>query len=453
LINAMKNIFALVDCNNFYVSCERVFNPNLEGKPVMVLSNNDGCVIARSNEVKSLGIKMGVPAFQCKDLIKKYDIKVYSSNYALYGDMSQRVMDTLARFTPELEIYSIDEAFLSLGGFISLNLTQYGKQIKTTVKKWTGIPVSIGLGPTKTLAKIANHIAKKDPQFEGVFDITHHPQSDELLDSIEVAEVWGIGYRYAQLLNQKGIYTTLQLKNAPEEWIKKYLTIRGLRTLQELRGISCIPLEQVAPPKKGITSSRSFGRPVETIKELREAVATYVSQAAEKLRAQKSAASCIHVFLTTNCFKDEPQYSNNATFRLPVPTSYTPELIHYAHQNLEKLFKSGYRYKKAGIMLTGIVPQEKVQLSLLTPSYPHARGKILMETIDRINARWGSNTVKYAAAGIQKPWKMRQTKKSPRFTTQWKDIPVVRTSPTHTLHSIIDFLSHLRHERRHVRAL
>jgi len=424
----MKTIFALVDCNNFYVSCERVFNPKLEGKPVIVLSNNDGCVVARSDEVKALGVKMGIPAFKCKDLIKKHRIHVYSSNYALYGDMSQRVMDTLAQFTPDLEIYSIDEAFLSLSGFTSLNLTQYGKHIKNTIKKWTGIPVSIGISPTKTLAKVANHIAKKNPQFEGVFDITEHPQIDVLLDSIEVADVWGIGYQYSQFLNQNGIYTALQLKNAPDKWIKKHLTVVGLRTVDELRGISCIPLEQVAPPKKGIISSRSFGRPVETLAELKEAVATYVSRAAEKLRSQKSVASCVHVFLTTNRFKDEPQYSNYATFWLPIPTAYTPDLIHYAHQNLEKMFKPGYRYKKAGIMLTGILSQQQVQLNLITPSYHPSREKILMKTIDQINARWGSDTVKYAVAGIQRLWKMRQSKKSPRFTTYWKEIPVVRTS-------------------------
>lgn len=424
----MKTIFALVDCNNFYVSCERVFNPKLEEKPVIVLSNNDGCVVARSDEVKALGVKMGIPVFKCKDLIKKHRIHVYSSNYALYGDMSQRVMDTLAQFTPDLEIYSIDEAFLSLSGFTSLNLTQYGKHIKNTIKKWTGIPVSIGIGPTKTLAKIANHIAKKNPQFEGVFDITEHPQIDVLLDSIEVADVWGIGYQYSQFLNQNGIYTALQLKNAPDKWIKKHLTVVGLRTVDELRGISCIPLEQVAPPKKGIISSRSFGRPVETLPELKEAVATYVSRAAEKLRSQKSVASCVHVFLTTNRFKDEPQYSNYATFWLPIPTAYTPDLIHYAHQNLGKMFKPGYRYKKAGIMLTGILSQQQVQLNLITPSYHPSREKILMKTIDQINARWGSDTVKYAVAGIQRLWKMRQSKKSPRFTTHWKEIPVVRTS-------------------------
>jgi DNA polymerase V len=287
----MQRVYSLIDCNNFYVSCERVFNPKLEGKPVIVLSNNDGCVIARSNESKALGIGMGVPVFKCKDLIKKHKIQVYSSNYTLYADMSQRVMDTLAQFTSDVEVYSIDEAFLSLSEFMSLNLTEYARDIRSTVKRWTGIPVSIGIGSTKTLAKVANKLSKRNPQYGGVFDITSHTQMNELLEQIRVEDIWGIGRQYTKLLNQNGIYTALQLKNASDTWIRKHMSVSGLRTVWELRGISCIPLEEAPPSKKAIISSRSFGRPVESLEELKEAIASYISRASEKLRAQQSVTS------------------------------------------------------------------------------------------------------------------------------------------------------------------
>lgn len=423
----MKEIFALVDCNNFYVSCERVFEPGLEGKPVVVLSNNDGCVIARSNEAKALGIKMGIPAFKCKDLFKKHSVYVYSSNYSLYGDISQRVMDTLTRFAPRIEIYSIDEAFLLLTGFTTSNLTDYARYIKTTEKKWTGIPVSIGIGHTKTLAKVANEVAKKYPRYAGVLDVTDYPQLDELLDGVDVADVWGIGRKYTQFLNRYGIYTALQLKNAPDQWVKKNLTIMGLRTVKELRGISCVSLEEIPAPKKGIISSRSFGRAVETLPELKEAIADYVSRAAEKLRAQSSAASFIQVFLTTSRFNG-PQYSNSSSTRLPTPTAYTPELIHCAHKCLKKIFKPNYRYKKAGVMLTGIVPEDEIQLNVFGTPSSRDRWKTLMKTVDRINTRWGSNTIQFAAPGIKRSWRMRQLRRSPRYTTQWSEIPVVNLS-------------------------
>jgi DNA polymerase V len=423
----MKDIFALVDCKNFYVSCERVFDPRLAGKPVVVLSNNDGCVIARSSEAKALGIAMGMQAFQCKDLIKQYGVAVYSSNYALYGDMSQRVMGTLAQFTPDIEIYSIDEAFLSLTGFNALDLTAYARHIATTVRQWTGIPITIGIGPTKTLAKVAHKIAKRNPEFEGVFDITSHPRLDEVLDSVAVADVWGVGGQYAKLLNRNGISTALGLKHASDRWVKEHMKVTGLRTVLELRGESCIRLEQVAAPKKGIVSSRSFGKPVTTLAKLREAVAAYVTRAAEKLRAQKSAASWIHVFLATNPFNDEPQYSNFFTARLPVPTGRTPELIHAARQNLEKIFKPGFAYKRAAVMLTGIVRDNQIQTNLFMPYYyDNDRRNKLMKIVDELNARFGSDTVRYAAAGIEQPWKMRPARRSDRFTTRWQELPVAK---------------------------
>ncbi len=422
------SVFAIVDANNFYVSCERVFAPRLEGKPVVVLSNNDGCVIARSNEAKALGIEMGVPVFKCKHIIKKHKVIMYSSNYTLYADMSRRVMNTLARFSPDVEIYSIDEAFLNLLGF-RINLTEYARRVKSEVKKRTGIPVSIGIGPTKTLAKLANKIAKKNPECDGVFNITGHPRMDDLLDKIGVADVWGVGTQYTKLLNRNGIHTTLQLKTAPDNWVRKNMSVMGLRTVWELRGTSCIPLEKAPPPRQAIVRSRSFGRPVESLGELKEAVATYVSRAAEKLRAQRSVASFITVFITTDLFKrDERQYSNSITLRLPEPSAYTAQLINYAHEGLNRIFKPGFVYRKAGVMLTEIVPQSQVQLSFSTRLSSFERNMALMKAMDEINAEWGRDAIKYLSLGIKQSWKMYRSKLSPRFTTHWKEIPVVKAS-------------------------
>ncbi|MFH1379381.1 MAG: Y-family DNA polymerase [bacterium] len=419
-------IFALVDCNNFYVSCERVFNPKLTGKPVIVLSNNDGCVVSRSNEAKALGIKMGTPAFKCEDLIIKHGIKVYSSNYALYGDMSSRVMNTLKSFSPAIEIYSIDEAFLSFDGFLHKNLTMYGQQIRRTVAQWTGMPVSIGIGPTKTLAKIAGKLAKRIPEYNGVFDITNHPDIDVLLDSIDVSDIWGVGYQYTNMLKRYGIRTALQLISLPDRWIQKHMTIMGLRMVKELKGISCIALEDMASPKKAILSSRSFGMPITARFHLAEAIALHASRAAEKLRFQGSAASLLQVFITTDPFKkEEAQYFNCVSVHLPVPTAYTAELIKHAHYGLKKIFRSGFKYRKGGVILTGIVPHDQIQLNLFVASGPkqYNQRKSLMQAIDAINMQWGNDSVKYAATGVnQQPWQMKQTMRSPRFTTVLSEI-------------------------------
>lgn len=421
-----RKLFALVDCNNYYVSCERVFNPKLEGKPVVVLSNNDGCVVAASNEAKALGLKMGSPAFKCEDLFLKHNVFVYSSNYALYGDMSDRVMKTLAQFTPEMEIYSIDEAFLSFDGFKHKNLSDYGRHIKATVKQWTGLPVSIGIGPTKTLAKIAGKLVKKKPEFRGVCDITDSPDIDSLLDSIDACDVWGVGTQYTKLLKRYGIHTACNLKYARDKWVKKHMTITGLRTVKELRGESCIPLEDVLKPKKSILSSRSFGASVDSLVDLKEAIATYASRTAEKLREEHSVCSLVQVFLTTNPFKDDPQYFNTVTVPMPVPTAYTADVIKYAHYGLGKIFKPGFRYKKAGVIVSGIVPDNQIQLNLFVPSVSLDRERNLMMVMDNINTRWGDDTVKYAAAGVKRPWKMRQAKRSGRFTTMVSEIPKVQ---------------------------
>jgi DNA polymerase V len=424
----MKQVCALVDCNNFYVSCERVFNPHVQKKPVVVLSNNDGCIIARSNEVKALGIAMGTPFFKTKHLIKKHQINVFSSNYALYGDMSQRVMNTLSHFTPLLEVYSIDEAFLSLTKLNTSRHREDAQLIRRSVERITGIPVSIGIAPTKVLAKLANKYAKRVEAHRGVFDLSDYPHVDALLASTAVDHLWGIGSRYAQFLIKEGIVNAYQLKNADDRWIRNHLTVTGLRIVWELRGRSCIPLEDAPSPKKGICTSRSFGSPVQSLDDLMEAVASYVSRAAEKLRQQKSLASIVLVYLTSGTPGRTAPSFHEATLNLPVPTAYTPDLIQYARQCLVTLFQDGYRYHKAGVFLTGIVPRNQVQLNLFSEMGSQlTRKKDLMSTMDTINRRWGNRAIFYAASGVQqKGWPMRQAMRSRSFTTRWDDIPVVK---------------------------
>ena len=422
----MPTIFALIDCNNFYSSCERVFNPELEGKPVVVLSNNDGCIIARSNEAKALGIKMGEPYFRCKPLIERHRVRVFSSNYALYGDMSQRVMEILSHLEPEVEIYSIDEAFFRLPQANEESLLENGRNIRATVKKLVGIPVSIGYGPTKTLAKIANRVAKKHPEHGGVF-VLPDEGLDALLATIEVGDVWGIGRRQTQKLFACGISTALDLKNGNDTWLRKHLTVTGLRTAMELRGISCLPLEESPPPRKSVTSSRSFGQPVTYLAWLREALSSYIAIAAEKLRVEDLKTGCVQVYLTTNRFREgEPQYANSKTVTLPIHTSSTLELIHYADEVLRQLYRPGYAYKKVGVVLMDLVPAGHVQAHLfLTP--PKGQ-EALMGAMDQINRRWGRDTLHSAAAGFLRPWKNKQERRSPSYTTSWAELPVVNAS-------------------------
>ncbi len=424
-----KKQFALVDCNNFYASCERVFNPALENKPIVVLSNNDGCIVARSREAKRIGIPMASPVFKCETLIRKYGVHVFSSNYALYGDMSRRVMDILSEMAPVVEIYSIDEAFLDLTGFSEIDLDKFSIMIRKKIRKWTGIPVSVGIGPTKTLAKIANHVAKKNPSLKGVFNITDHPATEKILDQIKVDDIWGIGRKYAYFLNRHCIYTALQLRFASLEWVRKNMKINGLRTVSELQGISCIPMDNMPLPKKGITSSRSFGVPVKRYDDLREALSSYVVLAAEKLRLQKSVTSAVYVFVTTNRFKKkDPQYSNSFTALLSVPTSFTPKLIKCACECLKKIYRSGYSYKKTGVIFTEIVPESSIQQSLFDTDQNDLKSRNLMKAVDRINARLGKETLRYAATGINRIWKMKRELCSPRYTTCWHELPKVSAS-------------------------
>lgn len=423
----MSKAFALVDCNNFYVSCERVFNPKLKHAPVMVLSNNDGCVVARSNEVKALGIKMGMPAFKCDNLIKEHNIQVFSSNYTLYADMSRRVMEILKKFTPDLEIYSIDEAFLSLTGFDISNCKSYGQEIRETVYKWTGIPVSVGIAKTKVLTKVASEIAKKHDEYNGVTDLINCSvgKLDSLLHQLDVSNVWGIGRQYTKLLKSNSIYTAKDLKYTKTDWIHKKLTVMGARCVYELNGIPCFKLDKYPGPKKGIRSSKSFGVPVTSQHDLEEAVASYVSRASEKLRNQNSHANLLFVYITTNRFKkDEPQYSNSAHIRLKEPTSSTIDLTTSALYGLRKIYRPGFKYKKAGVLLEGIEPDSQMQLKLFH-SFNCAKKEqtnVLMKTIDNINKKWGRDTLRLATEGIRKPWKMKRTRLSKRYTTNWNEL-------------------------------
>mgnify|MGYP000309576152 FL=1 len=415
---------ALVDCNNFYASCERVFNPKLWGKPIVVLSNNDGMIIARSNEAKELGIKMGEPLFKAEEIIKKHNVYVFSSNYTLYGDMSHRVMTTLEHFSPEVEIYSIDEAFINLEGFSHLDLTDYCRLIRNTVRKWTGIPVSIGIAETKTLAKLANRFAKRVPANKGVLNLYGLENKDYYLKNTDVADIWGVGRQYTKLLNLQNIFTAYDLANANEKWIKKKMTVMGLRTALELKGIPCIEYEYFPPAKKAIVSSRSFGQTVQDISSVKEAIAFFVTRASEKMRSQKSSANLLSVFLRTNPFKKEAQYHNGVLIQLPVPTDSTSELISYAMKGVEQIFRIGYKYYKVGVMLSGLVPANRSQASIFDTEDRMKMAKIT-EVVDEVNKKMGSNTLFYAATGINRKWRTRADMRTPKYTTDWDQLPLV----------------------------
>ncbi|WP_045221530.1 Y-family DNA polymerase [Desulfonatronum thioautotrophicum] len=421
-----STIFALLDCNNFYASCERAFNPKLRGKPIVVLSNNDGCVIARSNEAKALNIPMGAPAFKFQPLFKKHSVHVFSSNFVLYGDMSRRVMDTAARFTPDMEIYSIDEAFLRLDRMHDHPL-DLAREIRATVLQWTGIPVSIGIGPTKTLAKIANRVAKKSPEHGGTFSLVDYPDQVRILAGIEIEDVWGIGSRYSKKLREFGIRNALQFSKLDKDWVKKRMTVNGMHTLLELQGIPCIPLDQTVATPKSIVCSRTFAKAVTDNEQLEQIVCGYAARVGERLRGQKCVAGQLQVFLLTDRFRlDRPQYSNAATVSLALPSSHTPDLIRAAQRVLEQIFRSGYEYRKAGVMVFGIEKEQGRRLNLFEPSpKDRARSKALMEVMDKVNAKWGAMTMRVGAEGTGQRWVMRQAHLSPRYTTDWKELPRV----------------------------
>ena len=410
-------MFGLVDCNNFYASCERVFNPVLNGRPIVVLSNNDGCVIARSNEAKALGIPMGAPAFQIKDIVKANDVAVFSSNYTLYGDMSGRVMSILAEQSPEMEVYSIDEAFIDLSGIS--DLSSVGASIVNKVIRGTGIPVSLGVAPTKTLAKVANKFAKKYPAYERVCIIDTEEKRIRALQLTEIGDVWGIGRRQAAKLEKQGVKTAFDFTQLPGSWVRKNMTVVGERTWKELRGISCIDMESVPPAKKQICTSRSFGKMVEDFDTMAEAVATYASTCAKKLRQQKGYAMSLMVFIHTNNFREDlPQYFRNTVIHFPVPTSDTLEIVHYTLSGLRNIFIEGYQYKKAGVIITEIT--STAQLGLFD-SIDRDKRERLMAAIDKINGDH-SQHVKLAVQGAGREWKLKQEQLSQHYTTDMNEI-------------------------------
>ncbi|MDN3506724.1 MAG: Y-family DNA polymerase [Simkaniaceae bacterium] len=402
--------FFLIDCNSFFVSCERVFNPKLWKRPVVVLSNNDGCVVARSREAKALGIPMGAPAFKYDKLFNQQGVFVYSSNYTLYGDMSHRVMQVLEQFSSEMEVYSIDEAFLIVDDTDPITLA---REIRRRVYRWTGIPVSVGIGKTKTLAKVANHIAKKKQEHKGVFLF----ESDQDLARFPLEDIWGIGRRLAPRLKGRGILTPLQLKMAPNEWIRKHFSVTLLKTVLELRGTPCLKLEEVYAKKKSITCSRSFGTPITELKELEEAASSYIARAAEKLRRQGSLAEHLTVYLCTSFFIENP-YSNSASASFPLATDYTPDLITAAKSLLKAIYRPGYAYKKVGVIFNDL--SNSCQQDLFCKRGPfHTKS---MQVLDQINASYGKTTLQFAAEGIEKPWKMRREQTSSHFTTNWDQL-------------------------------
>jgi len=420
-------MFALVDCNNFYVSCERVFNPSLNGKPVVVLSNNDGCFIARSNEAKALGLPMGGPAFKFKETLKKYRVKVFSANFTLYGDMSSRVMETLASLAPEIEIYSIDEAFLDMTGFRRFGFHEYGAIIRKTVTKHTGIPVCIGMGPTKTLAKVANRLAKKEPRYNGVCLLSDEQEIQTALATLKVEDIWGIGRQWSALLQAKGINTALDFRRASSAWVRQHLHITGARIQEELLGHSCLPLEQVRPPKQSICTSRSFGRSVLEFEELQQAVATFAGKCAGKLRKEDSVASTLTVFICTSPFNEpSKKYWGTRTVALRQPSQDTIEIIRAADKVLNTIFKAGYEYKKAGVIVGGIssASASASPLSLFPDEAVETmndRQQKLMKVMDKVNRRYVTGTI-HTAAENSEAWKPQQVNLSPHYTTEWKDI-------------------------------
>ena len=416
-----KNKIALVDCNSFYVSCERLFNPKIQKKAVVVLSNNDGCVISRSREAKDLGIKMGEPYFKVKELVKKNKVEVYSSNYALYGDISRRVMKVLKTFSPKVEIYSIDEAFIDLSFIDEKGVEDYGREIRSRVLKWTGIPTSVGIGSTKTLSKVANHIAKKEKA--GVIYL--NTNIDEKLKKFPIEDVWGVGKQLSKFYHKNNISSAYDLKNVSNTWVKKGTNVLGAKTAMELRGIPCIDLQIDQEKRKNCCVSRSFGRKVKDLNELEESVITHCLNAAEKIRADDQIAKTITVFIRTSPFdKNRRYYSNSKTIDLAIPTSNSIELIKNAVKALTDIYKYGYAYQKAGIILSGLKDANQNDQNLLTPLLEN-KSKKLMKAIDYTNTKYGRYAISIAQAGLSKGWKMRREHSSKIDTASFDSLPKI----------------------------
>ena len=413
---------ALIDCNSFYVSCERLFNPKIRRLPVVVLSNNDGCIISRSNEAKALGIKMGEPYFKARNIIIKNNVQVFSSNYSLYGDISRRVMRTLKRFNSKIEVYSIDEAFLDLSNFSDKEVKDVGKEIRNTVLQWTGIPTSIGIAETKTLSKVANHIAKK--QKSGVVSLVNIKDLDPILEKVEVRDIWGVGKQLSKFYIKNGIYNAKQLKNASNTWIKKTKNVLSSRTAMELRGVPCIEIETKQAKRKSCCVSRSFGKKVEKLRELKESVTSYCLNAAEKIRSESLVCKSITVFIRTSPFQNKGIfYSNSKTIDFPIATNNSIEIVKNALEGLDLIHKDGFKYQKAGIILSGLSDSEKG--NSLFKSTKDERIKNLMQSIDNTNYRYGRSTISLASAGINKKWSMRRQYSSKIDTADFYSLPKI----------------------------
>jgi len=420
----LNQSFALVDCNNFYASCERLFNPKLIGRPIVVLSNNDGCIITRSAEAKALGIRMGEPYFKARKIIQQNNVKVFSSNYALYGDISQRVMETLSGFSPEIEIYSIDEAFLGFNGFKNYELHTYCRHMREKIKKWVGIPVSIGLSETKTLAKIANHLAKRNSHYEGVCILKNKSSIDRALKETEINDVWGIGRRLSIFLKKCNIKTAKDFILLDRQWIRKNMGVVGEKIYFELQGISCLALEMLPSNKKSCCVSRSFNDPIEKLSYLEESISNYGVRVAEKIREEKLVAQSISVFVLTNHFnKREKQYSNSIRLQLSFPTNDSIKIVKRALEGVRQIYRSGYRYKKVGIILYELNKASEVK-GLFDMN--REQSDSMMKTIDHINNKYGESAIKLASEGIKKNWSMRRDMVSPCYTTRFDELVEVR---------------------------
>ena len=414
---------ALIDCNSFYVSCERLFNPKIRNKPVVVLSSNDGCIISRSDEAKALGIKMGEPYFKAKDIILKNNVHIFSSNYSLYGDLSRRVMRTLKRFNSKIEIYSIDEAFLDLSNFPDDKVEEVRKEIRSIVLQWTGIPTSIGIAKTKTLSKVANHIAKKTKS--GVVSLIGVKDIDPILEKVAINDVWGIGKQLTKFFVQNGINNAKQLKNISNTWIKKSSNVLSSRTAMELRGISCISLEAQSSKRKSCVVSRSFAKKVEKLQELQGSITNYCLNAAEKIRAESLIAKSITIFIRTSPFQNQfAYYSNSKTIDLPIATNNSIEVVKTALTGLKSIFKNGYRYQKAGIMLSGLSSSEGSKN--LFSSKKDDKIKNLMRSIDNTNYRFGRSTLSLASAEVNKKWNIKKQHSSKIDTADFNFLPTIK---------------------------
>ena len=417
-----KKVFALIDCNAFYVSCERVFNPKLNNKPVIALSNNDGCISARSKEAKALGIKMGVPLFKVKDIVERENVIVFSSNYTLYADMSRRVMNIISEFTPSIEVYSIDEAFIELTN-MNVDYESYARHMRKVILQYTGIPVSIGIASTKTLTKVANHIAKDDESLEGVCSLIQHENLDQVLEDTNVADVWGVGRQLSKKLIANGIFNAKLLKNCEDAWVRKMMSVNGLKTVSELREISCLDLEETSATRKSCCTTRSFGKPLINLEDIEQAVTTFARRATERIRGENLIASTVSVFLRTNPFDRNRYYSNSSTTTLSYPTYDTVQIVKTALQLTKIIFRENYKYKKAGVLLSGFYEKGTETKDLFSEA--RYRSPKLMSAVDQINERYGSDTIQIATECQMGKWKQKRKNCTQSYTTQLDNVLLI----------------------------